>query len=55
MVSEANVGVDVTGVVCKSCAKMGVGVQKSGNGRVDGLDITSKNDQWVGDNGATEH
>ena len=62
--SEAKVGLDVTGVACKSCAKMGVGVQKSENGRVDGLiesadwvseDITSKNDQWVGDNGATEH
>ena len=64
MGSEAKVGVDVTGVACKSCAKMGVGVQKSENGRVDGSiesadwvseDITSKNDQWVGDNGATEH
>jgi hypothetical protein len=60
--SEAKVGVDVTGVACKSCAKMGVGVQKSENGRVDGsieiadrvsADITSKNDQWVGNNSAT--
>jgi len=64
MGSEAKVGVDVTGVACKSCAKMGVGVQKSENGRVDGSiesadwgskDITSKNDQWVGKNGAAEH
>ena len=64
MGSKSKVGVDVTGVACKSCSKMGVGVQKSENGRVDGSiesadwvseDITSKNDQWVGDNGATEH
>ena len=43
---------------------MGVGVQKSENGRADGLiessdwvseDITSKNDQWVRDNCAAEH
>ena len=64
MSSKSKVGVDVTGVACKSCAKMGVGVQKSENGRVDGTiesadwvsaDITRKNDQWVGDNGAAEH
>ena len=64
MGSKAKVGVDVTDVAFKRCAKMGVGVQKSENGRVDGTiesadwvsaDITRKNDQWVGDNGATEH
>ena len=64
MGSKSKVGVGVTGVACKSCSKMGVGVQKSENGRVEGLiesadwvseDITSKNDQWVGDNGAAEH
>ena len=63
MGSEAKVGVYVTGVTCKSCSKMGVGVKKSENGRVDSSiesadwvseDITSKNDQWVGDNGAAE-
>ena len=64
MGSKAKVGMHVTGVTCKSCSKMGIGVQKSENGRVDSSiesadwvseDITSKNDQWVGDNGATEH
>ena len=64
MGSEAKVGVDVTGVACKSCAKMGVGVQKSENGRVDSSiqtvdcvseDITGKSYQWVGYNGAAKH
>jgi len=64
MGSKAKVGMDVTSVACKSCSQMCVGVQKSENGRVDGSiesadwvseDITSKNDQWVRDNGAAEH
>ena len=58
---KAKVGVDATSVMCKSCSKMGVGIQKSENGRVDGSteiadwvsgDITNRNDQFVGENGS---
>ena len=62
MGNKAKVGVDVTSVACKSCSEMGIGVEKSENGRVDSsiesadwVSADSKNDQWVGDNGATEH